>query len=111
MIFQNDGNTGLRVFSSIEKHNLNITRAAFTGGRSPYKYLDAFNASLFLSAKTDDVKNALENGHAAATIIRGFEFSDDDGDEIRIKRAIKTLRAWGINIDEVFLSTYIKKTV
>ena len=84
LISQNDANTGLRVFNSIEKHNLNITRAAFTCGRSPYKYLAPFNSSLFLSAKIDDVKLALENGHAAATILSGIYFNDDENIELRI---------------------------
>lgn len=69
LISRNSANTGLRVFNSIQHHNLNITRAAFSGGKSPYKYIQAFGADLFLSANPQDVKNALNAGCAAATII------------------------------------------
>lgn len=84
LVSKNDANTGLRVFNSIEAHKLDITRAAFTNGRSPYKYLSAFNSSLFLSAKEEDVRLALENNHAAATILNGVKFSEDNSEELRI---------------------------
>lgn len=89
LISKNDPNTGLRVFNSIEQHRLTITRAAFTRGRSPYKYLKAFNADLFLSANPEDVKLALQNGYASATIFTGdylkkAENMDETMDEIRI---------------------------
>lgn len=84
LVSKNDPNTGLRVFNSIEQYGLNITRAAFTNGRSPYQYLEAFKADLFLSANPDDVRLALEHGHASATIYTGLRFEDDDTGEIRI---------------------------
>jgi 5'-nucleotidase len=84
LVSKNDANTGLRVFNSIEAHKLNITRAAFTNGKPPYKYLSAFSSSLFISAKESDVRMALENNHAAATILDGVKFDDKDTDEVRI---------------------------
>jgi len=84
LISKNDANAGLRVFNSIEAHKLNITRAAFTNGRQPYRYLGAFNSALFLSAKEDDVRLALENNYAAATILNGVKFSEDTFEELRI---------------------------
>ncbi|WP_378957041.1 5'-nucleotidase [Pelosinus sp. sgz500959] len=85
LISKNDPNTGLRVFNSIEKHGLEITRAAFSRGRSPYKYLQAFNTDLFLSANPEDVMLALENGCASATIYEGiYSERNDDLQEIRI---------------------------
>jgi 5'-nucleotidase len=69
LISRNSADTGLRIFNSIEAHQLNITRAAFTGGRTPYQYVSAFNAHLFLSTNPEDVKKALEAGYAAATIV------------------------------------------
>jgi 5'-nucleotidase len=59
----------LRIFNSIQHYQLDITRAAFTNGESPYPYVAAFGAHLFLSANPADVKNALESGCAAATIL------------------------------------------
>jgi len=84
LVSKNDPNTGLRVFNSIEQYGLDISRAAFTNGRTPYHYLDAFKADLFLSANQEDVRLALAHGHASATIYTGPEFKDDETNEIRI---------------------------
>src|SRR5687768_11017237 len=48
LLSRNDPDTGLRVFNSIEAHGLNITRAAFLTGKAPYRYIPAYNASIFL---------------------------------------------------------------
>ncbi|NVJ50820.1 MAG: 5'-nucleotidase [Gammaproteobacteria bacterium] len=69
LISRNSADTGLRIFNSIEAHNLTITRAAFTGGRNPYQYVSAFHAHLFLSTNPEDVRKALTSGYAAATIM------------------------------------------
>ena len=69
LISRNSADTGLRVFNSIQHYDLNITRAAFSGGNSPYRYIKPFQAHLFLSAEPDDVNNALSEGLAAATIL------------------------------------------
>lgn len=84
LLSQNDANTGLRVFNSIEYYRLNITRAAFTCGSYPYTYLSAFKADLFLSANPREVRRALENNHASATILTGLNTRNDDTAEIRI---------------------------
>lgn len=69
LISRNSADTGLRVFNSVQHYGLDITRAAFTGGESPYRYVRPFNAHLFLSADPRDVGSALEAGFAAATIL------------------------------------------
>ncbi len=66
---RNSADTGLRVFNSIEHHSLSITRAVFTGGESPWRYLGPLGAALFLSVDSRDVRSALEMGIAAATIL------------------------------------------
>jgi 5'-nucleotidase len=66
---RNSADTGLRVFNSIEAHGLAISRAAFTRGRAPWRYLKDFGAQLFLSANPEDVREALSAGIAAATIL------------------------------------------
>ncbi|MGR9105964.1 MAG: 5'-nucleotidase [Gammaproteobacteria bacterium] len=68
LLSRNSADTGLRIFNSIETHGLAITRAAFTSGDSPYGYISAFGAHLFLSANAEDVIKALQAGYAAATI-------------------------------------------
>ena len=69
LLSRNTADTGLRVFNSIEAHELNITRAVFCGGESPYKYVKAFGVDLFLSSSKDDVKMAIENNVPSARII------------------------------------------
>ncbi len=71
LLSRNSADTGLRVFNSIAHHGLDITRAAFTGGRSPFEYASVLGAHLFLSAEPEDVARALEAGVAAATIAPG----------------------------------------
>lgn len=71
LLSQNSADTGLRIFNSIQHHQLDISRAAFTSGETPYGYISAFGAHLFLSANADDVGKALDAGYAAATIVSG----------------------------------------
>lgn len=81
---RNDPDTGLRVFNSIEHYRLNISRAVFVTGKNPYEYLEAFNASLFLSGNKDDVKEAIEHGFPAG-YVSDTEYEDDETDrELRI---------------------------
>lgn len=82
LLSRNSADTGLRVFNSIEHYQLNITRAAFCGGESPYRYVSAFGCHLFLSTHGEDVRNALEHGVAAATLLPSKKASRDD-DELR----------------------------
>ncbi|SDH78578.1 5'-nucleotidase [Pseudomonas panipatensis] len=82
LVSRNSADTGLRVFNSIQQHGLEISRAAFVGGRSPYPYLAAFGCHLFLSTHVEDVRSALENGFAAATILSGGT-RRDAGSELR----------------------------
>lgn len=69
LLSRNSADTGLRVFNSIQHHCLDISRAAFTSGNSPFAYIAAFGAHLFLSANAEDVVQALNAGIAAATIL------------------------------------------
>ena len=82
LLSRNSADTGLRVFNSIEHHGLKITRAAFSGGDSPYRYVSAFACHLFLSTNAADVRNALNNGMAAATLLPS-QSATKDSDELR----------------------------
>ena len=68
LLSRNSADTGLRVFNAIKHYGLDITRAAFTKGEPTSRYVPAFGAHLFLSADQGDVRRALDEGHAAATI-------------------------------------------
>src|SRR5499427_3743139 len=70
LLSRNTADTGLRIMNSIQHYQLDITRAAFTGGESTFPYVPAFDAHLFLSANAEDVRKALDAGHAAAQILQ-----------------------------------------
>jgi len=79
LLSRNSADTGLRVFNSIQHYNLDISRAAFCGGESPWRYINAFGCQLFLSNEAQDVRHALESGVAAATLVsRGAGGSDSE---------------------------------
>ena len=82
LLSRNSADTGLRVFNSIEHHKLNISRAAFCGGASPYRYVSAFGCHLFLSTHAEDVRNAFNHGVAAATLLPSGKVQRE-GDELR----------------------------
>ena len=83
LLSRNSADTGLRIFNSIQHHGLGIQRAAFTNGETPYRYIAAFAADLFLSARPDDVRGALDAGVAAAAILPSAPSPGDDR-ELRI---------------------------
>jgi 5'-nucleotidase len=83
LLSRNSADTGLRVFNSIAHHGLNITRAAFSGGKSPYRYVSAFACHLFLSTHAQDVRSALDSGMAAATLLPSQGGSKSATDELR----------------------------
>lgn len=69
LLSRNSADTGLRVFNSLRHHNIEIRRAAFTRGKSTSPYIAAFGSHLFLSTNAEDVRQALADGFAAATIL------------------------------------------
>ena len=69
ILSKNDPVSGLRIFRSAERAGLKIERGVFTRGRSPYRYLDALRANLFLSANEQDVMGALDARFPAARVV------------------------------------------
>ena len=69
ILSKNDPVSGLRIFRSAERAGLKIERGVFTRGRSPYRYLDALKANLFLSANEHDVMGALDARFPAARVL------------------------------------------
>ncbi|MEK3779340.1 MULTISPECIES: 5'-nucleotidase [Paenibacillus] len=84
LLSRNDPDTGLRVFKSIERYGLTISRAVFVAGSNPFKYMAAFNATLFLSGNPDDVKEAVEHGYPAGCIYPSDYVDDEQDNEIRL---------------------------
>lgn len=81
LLSRNSALTGRRVFRSIIHYGLSITRAAFMDGRSPYEYLPAFNAALFLTTNNDDVQQAIQAGYPAGKVLPVKGVVDKDSDE------------------------------
>lgn len=78
LLSHNSADPGLRIFNSIQHHGLGITRAAFAGGEPPYRYVAPFGTHLFLSGNPDDVRDALQHGYAAATILPESRLNETD---------------------------------
>jgi 5'-nucleotidase len=83
LVSRNSADSGLRIFNSIEHHGLDIQRAVFTNGESPFRYMQAIGTGLFLSGHADDVRQALQAGFAAAMILPGAQ-NRPDGEQLRI---------------------------
>jgi len=82
LLSRNSADTGLRVFNSIQHYQLDISRAAFCGGESPWRYINAFGCKLFLSNEAEDVRSALDCGVAAATLVSSVG-GGSDSDQLR----------------------------
>lgn len=84
LLSRNDPDTGLRVVNSIERHGLAMSRAVFVSGGNPFRYMNAMNASLFLSANADDVRKAVLDGLPAGRVFPTDFADSDDDQELRI---------------------------
>ena len=80
LLSRNDPDTGARVFRSIARHGLDIERAVFTKGRAPWRYVESFGASLFLSAHPEDVREAVGLGIPAGQVLANHGLEDDPDD-------------------------------
>jgi 5'-nucleotidase len=81
---RNSPETGLRVMRSIAHYGLDISRAVFMTGKSPYPYLPAFNAALFLSANEEDVKSAIDVDYPAGLVLPSRIADEEDDIELRV---------------------------
>src|SRR4030081_1960811 len=85
ILSKNDPVSGLRVFRSAERAGLRLERGVFTRGSSPYRYLDALKANLFLSANENDVRGALAAKCPAARVYpESAQAASRHADELRI---------------------------
>ena len=84
ILSRNDPVTSLRVFRAIHQEKLDIERGCFTRGNSPFPYLSAFNADLFLSASREDARAAIKNKIPAAHVMGGTGELTKTDDILRI---------------------------
>ena len=83
LVSRNSSDTGVRIFNSIEHYQLPITRACFSNGATPFPYLQAFNADLFLSSNQEDVALALQSNHASALLLPS-KYNDSQDHTLKI---------------------------
>lgn len=76
VLAKDDAVTGLRIMKSIEHYELDVTRAVFTEGVAPYRYIDALNICLFLSGSAHDAESAASEGYPAGKVL-GHTALDD----------------------------------
>lgn len=86
VLSRNDPFTGLRVMRSVDEHQLPITRSIFNQGASPFRYVEALNMSLFLSANDRDVREANDQGLPAGRVL-GSSSPQQDGDDRSLRIA------------------------
>lgn len=84
LLSRNDPDTGLRAMKTIAHYNLGMTRAIFTQGYSPYKYIPALDIVLFLSANKNDVDAAIRSGYPAGQVLESNYVGDEDDLTLRI---------------------------
>ncbi len=84
LLSKNDPDTGLRVMKTIQHYGLDITRAIFMQGKSPYDFITALNISLFLSANQQDVLAANHLGFPAGQVLESQSELEQTDDSLRI---------------------------
>lgn len=85
LLSRNDPDTGLRVMNSISHYGLDISRAIFLQGKTPYRYIPALDIDLFLSANANDVQEASMSNCPAGRVLDS-QISEDllNDNELRI---------------------------
>lgn len=69
LLSRNSPDAGMRIMDSVHHYGLDIEKAVFCAGGNRFRYAKGMGAHLFLSANAADVKEAIDNGVAAATML------------------------------------------
>nr|XP_034965915.1 cytosolic 5'-nucleotidase 1B-like [Zootoca vivipara] len=84
LMTNNHAQVGVRLINSINHYGLLIERFCMTGGKSPIGYLKAYLTNLYLSADSEKVQEAIEEGIAAATLFTGNKNVPYDDKQLRV---------------------------
>jgi 5'-nucleotidase len=84
ILSRNDPEAGLRMMDAMPTYDLDITRAFFLSGKTPYPYMAAVNACLYLSTDKQEVKDAITAGYPAGHVLPCSSFDDTDDTQLRI---------------------------
>jgi len=66
---RNSPETGIRVLNAIRKHDLKITRSAFTAGESSADYLESFDVDLFLTTNEKDAQQVIDTNCCSSAVL------------------------------------------
>lgn len=84
LLSRNSLDAGMRVMESVRHYGLDIERALFCAGGERFSYAKGMGAHLFLSTTPSDVKAAIDNGLAAATMLPAETAEDQTDTTVRI---------------------------
>ncbi|XP_058143613.1 cytosolic 5'-nucleotidase 1B isoform X4 [Dasypus novemcinctus] len=71
LMTNNHAQVGVRLINSVNHYGLLIDRFCLTGGKSPIGYLKAYLTNLYVSADSEKVQEAIQEGIASATMFDG----------------------------------------
>ncbi|XP_019509643.1 PREDICTED: cytosolic 5'-nucleotidase 1B isoform X2 [Hipposideros armiger] len=71
LMTNNHAQVGVRLINSVNHYGLLIDRFCMTGGKSPIGYLKTYLTNLYLSADSEKVHEAIQQGIASATMFDG----------------------------------------
>ncbi|XP_012614017.1 cytosolic 5'-nucleotidase 1B isoform X2 [Microcebus murinus] len=71
LMTNNHAQVGVRLINSVNHYGLLIDRFCLTGGKSPIGYLKAYLTNLYLSADSEKVQEAIQEGIASAKMFDG----------------------------------------
>jgi 5'-nucleotidase len=84
ILSRNHADAGLRVMDAIKKYDLEITRSMFLAGSTPYPYMEAVNAVLYLSTDKNEVYEAVSKGFPAGYVLPCKHIPNDKDLQLRI---------------------------
>lgn len=82
LLSRNHPDAGLRIMDAIKHYGLDITRASFLAGRSPYPFMQSVGAVLFLSTDKTEVTEAVTNGYPAGLVLPYKAATEDDDNRL-----------------------------
>jgi 5'-nucleotidase len=84
MLSRNDPEAGRRMMAAMPHYDLDISRAFFLSGGTPYPYMKSVNASLYLSTNKEEVKDAISKGYPAGHVLPCASSDGDYDNQLRI---------------------------
>lgn len=84
ILSRNDPEAGRRMMAAMPYYDLDISRAFFLSGATPYPYMKAVNACLYLSTNKEEVKDAISKGHPAGHVLPCAVRDQDYDNQLRI---------------------------